>query len=361
MLPFFDNLKEAIARFDLAIAANLPKFAMAIVKALLKPATIDVRKKSTSDSFGNYLRDIGRFPLLTHEQEIEYGRTIQAWMKVKESKRWDELDPDEKDRLQPLKRSGERAINRMVECNLRLVVSNAKRYQNRGLDLLELVQEGSIGLRRAAEKFDATKGYKFSTYATWWIRQALTRSISERSRSVRIPVHACEKLNLIKKTRETLLQETGTSPSKEQILNCIENRSKSDAISCRKLMENPSVWRTISLDQPISSKFGSSFMENDPLSSLVSGGIDPIDDAINREMVEQAHDLLSNLDDRHRLVLEMRYGIGYDEHSLEDVGAVLNVSRERVRQMQKRALFDLKKAVRAQLTICDINSKAISD
>ena len=293
------------------------------------------------DGMRQYLTNIGRYSIPTTEEEIKFGVAIQRSEKVKaELLKSDRPPTDEEVRIIKI---GDRAVNRMTERNLRLVVAIAKKYQGRGLDLEVLIQEGSIGLKRATEKFDPTKGYKFSTYAYWWIRQGITRAVSEQSRTIRLPVHITEKLNKLKKIAASFMREHGTYPSRSDYQKMLEEGTI-DQSMFDNLIAKPLGLRAISLDAP-AIKSGLRLDDSDPLSSfIVSGDPSPIEHAEKQEAIEHAESFLAILPDRDRTVIAMRFGTGYDRaYSLEEIGSLLGLSRERVRQLQQKAMWKLKK------------------
>ena len=254
-----------------------------------------------------YLREIGQIPLLNYEEEIELAQKVL------------EGDDDAKQKL--------------IESNLRLVVSIAKKHTNRGLKMLDLIQEGNMGLIKAVEKFDYTKGYKFSTYATWWIRQAITRAIADQGRTIRIPVHMIETINKIKKESRIILQETGKEPTAEELSKKLELPvDKVKAIL--EMNQDP-----ISLETPVGSEEDSElgdFVEDDKF-------LNPYDATTRVLLKEQLDEVLKTLNEREEMVLRYRYGL--DDGSpktLEEVGKIFNVTRERIRQIEVKALRKLR-------------------
>lgn len=266
---------------------------------------------TVDDSVKIYLKDIGRVPLLTAEQEIELAMQMES--------------DDEKVR--------ENAKHILSEANLRLVVSIAKRYVGRGMQFLDLIQEGNLGLMKAVEKFDYTKGFKFSTYATWWIRQAITRAIADQARTIRIPVHMVETINKQMRATRQLLQKLGREPSAEEIaahMNCPVERVR----EIQKIAQDP-----VSLETPIGeeedSHLGDFLEDNTALS--------PSDVAESNMLKEQLIQVLNTLTPREEKVLRLRYGLD-DSHprTLEEVGKEFNVTRERIRQIEAKALRKLR-------------------
>jgi RNA polymerase primary sigma factor len=267
----------------------------------------------STDSLQLFLKDVGKVDLLTAAQEVELAKRIE--------------------------RGDHRAKQEMVEANLRLVVSIAKRYRNQGLPFLDLIQEGTIGLVRAAEKFDYRKGFKFSTYATWWIRQAVARALADKARTIRMPVHVVEKLNKIMRTERKLRAEKGREPSSEEI--ALELDLAVDEVDqIRRTSQAP-----VSLEKPVGDEEESEFGhfiedESEPLPDEAA------DTTLRREALSRA---LSMLAERERRVLEMRYGLnGEQPRTLDEVGRTFNVTRERIRQIENQSLKKLRALAESQ-------------
>ncbi|MCP9817521.1 RNA polymerase sigma factor, RpoD/SigA family [Synechococcus sp. GreenBA-s] len=297
-------------------------------------ASSSTRRRS-SDPISWYLATIGRVPLLTPSEEIELGNQVQAMMRLVEEQR-NEADYSEKE--QKTIRVGRRAKQRMMKANLRLVVSVAKKYQGKGLELLDLIQEGSLGLERAVEKFDPTRGYKFSTYAFWWIRQSMTRAIACQSRTIRLPVHLSERLSTIRKVSLELAHKLGAMPSRREIAEAMDIPiDELDALLRQALT-------TSSLDAPVNGEEGRSF-----LGDLIAdnNGAEPLDQVERSIHQEQLGRWLTYLTDQERQVLELRFGLeGEERHTLAEIGRLLDVSRERVRQVELKALRKLRHLTR---------------
>jgi len=324
----------------------------------------------TNDPVRMYLREIGRVSLLTAEEEVSLAEAIQRGDRARYrlKLRRGDLTPKERAKLQAEVREGELARRRLAEANLRLVVSVAKRYIGRGMSFLDLIQEGNIGLLRAVEKFDHRKGYKFSTYATWWIRQAISRAIADQARTIRVPVHMVEAINKLVRTQRRLLQEMGREPFPEEIaleMNLLSQEDKlayEEAIATggavdpaleRKVRRAASKVRRImrvaqepmSLETPIGSEENSylgDFIEDESLPGPV--------DAASRELLkEQMASILDSLSERERKVLEMRFGLKDGQgRTLEEVGQEFGVTRERIRQIEAKALRKLRHPIRSK-------------
>ena len=276
-----------------------------------------------------YLREIGRVPLLSAEEEVRLAQRM-------------ERGKAELSKAAPNRRyidDGDEAQRRLTEANLRLVVSVAKKYIGRGMSLLDLIQEGNIGLIRAVEKFDYTKGYKFSTYATWWIRQAITRAIADQARTIRIPVHMVETINRLIRISRRLLQDLGREPTSEEIAEQME-------ISADKVREIIKVSQEpVSLETPIGEEDDShlgDFIEDHT-------ALAPADAASHQLLKEQVEDVLESLTDRERKVLQLRFGLDDGRsRTLEEVGKEFHVTRERIRQIEAKALRKLRHPSRSR-------------
>ncbi len=324
--------------------ADAPKEAKS-AKAL---AGIKVGPKGvyTEDSIRVYLQEIGRIRLLRPDEEIELARKIADLLELEEKAAEFEADkghfPDSKEwagifdmpliKFRRRLMLGRRAKEKMVQSNLRLVVSIAKKYMNRGLSFQDLIQEGSLGLIRAAEKFDHEKGYKFSTYATWWIRQAITRAIADQSRTIRLPVHLYETISRIKKTTKTLSQEFGRKPTEEEIAESME-------MTIEKLrFIAKSAQLPISLETPIGKE------EDSRLGDFIEADIEnPEQDVAKNLLREDLEGVLATLSPRERDVLRLRYGLDDGRmKTLEEIGQIFDVTRERIRQIEAKALRKLR-------------------
>ncbi|AJA06287.1 RNA polymerase sigma factor rpoD [Candidatus Nanosynbacter lyticus] len=265
----------------------------------------------SDDSVRLYLREIGKIPLLSAEEEMDLARRI--------------IEGDKK------------AKDKMAEANMRLVVSIAKRYSGRGLDFLDLIQEGNTGLLRAVEKFDPDKGFKFSTYATWWIRQAITRAIADQARTIRIPVHMVETINKLLRTQRRMTQELNREPTIDELAKELD-------------MEPEKIEYVIKIKQDISSLDAGVGRDGEDDDSVLQDFIvdedtvSPEDSASNQLLKEQVQDILSSLSDREQKIVRMRFGLDNGKnHTLEEVGQEFAVTRERIRQIEAKALAKLRK------------------
>ncbi|MCT0215006.1 sigma-70 family RNA polymerase sigma factor [Synechococcus sp. CS-1330] len=290
-------------------------------------------RRRSSDPITWYLATIGREPLLTPAEEIELGNQVQTMMRLTE-----EGDRELSDLEKKLLRIGKRSKQRMMKANLRLVVSVAKKYQGKGLELLDLIQEGSLGLERAVEKFDPTRGYKFSTYAFWWIRQSMTRAIACQSRTIRLPVHLSERLTAIRKVSLDLAHKLGAMPSRQEIAEAMAMPIEElDGLLRQSLT-------TSSLDAPVNGDEGRSFLGDLIADSSEEEPLDRVERGIHQE---QLGHWLSHLSDQERQVLQLRFGLeGEERQTLAEIGRRLDVSRERVRQVELKALRKLRNLTR---------------
>jgi RNA polymerase primary sigma factor len=286
------------------------------------------------DSIRLYLKEIGRVPLLTAEQEVDLAKRIEAGLFAAEKLvSGSPLPLALRHDLEAVARDGHAAKEALVEANLRLVVSLAKTYSGRGLSLLDLIQEGNIGLMRAVEKFDYAKGYKFSTYAMWWIRQAITRGIAEQSRTIRVPVHLSDTLSKLMRTRRQFLQAQGREPTVEQLAAELD-------LTPERVTELQSIAREpVSFESPIGEDDGT-------LADLIedADAVTPCDAAAQSVMLGQLRDVLGCLAERERDVLVMRFGLADGRpRTLEEVGRCLGVTRERIRQIENKTLAKLRR------------------
>jgi RNA polymerase primary sigma factor len=291
-------------------------------------------RRRGSDPISWYLSTIGRVPLLTPAEEIELGNQVQTMMRLVEEDKGENYTDQEKKTI----RVGRRSKERMMKANLRLVVSVAKKYQGKGLELLDLIQEGSLGLERAVEKFDPTRGYKFSTYAFWWIRQSMTRAIACQSRTIRLPVHLSERLTAIRKVSLDLAHKLGAMPNRREIAEAMDMPiDELDALLRQALT-------TSSLDAPVNGEEGRSFLGDLIADNSHAEPLDQVERGIHQEQLSR---WLTYLTDQERQVLELRFGLeGEERHTLAEIGRMLDVSRERVRQVELKALRKLRHLTR---------------
>ncbi len=322
----------------------------------------------TNDPVRMYLREIGRVHLLSAEEEVKLAKAIQRGDRARIRLKKETLSAPEKVKLWTSVREGELARRRLAEANLRLVVSVAKRYVGRGMSFLDLIQEGNIGLLRAVEKFDYRRGYKFSTYATWWIRQAISRAIADQSRTIRIPVHMVETINRLIRVSRRLVQELGREPTSEEIalemdlLPEEERRAIEEVLISgeklgpsleRKLRRaTAKVRRIIRISQePMSLETPIGTEENSYLGDFIKddSAPGPVDEASRQLLKEQMRDILDSLSERERKVLEMRFGLKDGQgRTLEEVGREFGVTRERIRQIEAKALRKLRHPIRSR-------------
>jgi RNA polymerase primary sigma factor len=300
---------------------------------------VEVAAGPTSDPVRLYLREIGRVPLLTAADEVELSKAIEAGLFAAEKLSLDEGLSEAMCRdLHAVQVAGVLAKRRLVEANLRLVVSIAKRYVGRGMAFLDLIQEGNLGLIRAVEKFDYTKGFKFSTYATWWIRQAITRAIADQARTIRIPVHMVETINKVIRLQRQLLQELGRDPTPEELGTALDLPPEK-VVEIQKLAQEP-----VSLDTPVGeaddSHFGD-FIED-------ADAVVPSEAAAFLLLKEQLELVMDELSERERQVIVLRFGLADGRpRTLEEVGQEFGVTRERIRQIESKTLLKLRHPSRA--------------
>jgi RNA polymerase primary sigma factor len=323
-----------------------PTRSAAARRRALRAATTTNERGGTADPVRMYLKEIGRVPLLTGAEEVEFSRRIEtggfAAQKLADLSATGglaSLEFAERRQLQREVRRGEDAREVLIEANLRLVVSIAKRYVGRGMHLLDLIQEGNLGLMRAVEKFDYTKGFKFSTYATWWIRQAITRAIADQARTIRIPVHMVESINKVHRVQRQMMQELEREPSVEELAERVgltEDRVR----EIQRISLDP-----LSLDSPVGEEDDSNladFIEDQAAEA-------PADAAARRMLNRAVIDALDELNDREKAVVRLRFGLDDGQaRTLEEVGREFGVTRERIRQIESKTLAKLRHPHRSQ-------------
>ena len=286
---------------------------------------------SSEEAIRQYLDGIGGYDLLTADEEVQLAKGIERGRRAEQALQT-ERDPDKRVRLGVVVAEGERARRRFIQANLRLVVSIAKRYPNSGLPFLDLIQEGNLGLIRAVEKFEYRKGFKFSTYATWWIRQSITRAIADKSRTIRVPVHMMDTITQMQTAENTLIKRLGRAPNEAEI-------AEEAGLTVGKVREAKRVApEPISLFEPVGEDNATigDFIEDQDAGA-------PFELVLARMNQADLQEVLSRLNDRERRVIEMRYGLGVDEpKTLDEVGRLFSVTRERIRQIESKALAKMR-------------------
>ncbi|MFP8902798.1 RNA polymerase sigma factor [Streptomyces atacamensis] len=296
---------------------------------------------ATADPVKDYLKQIGKVPLLNAEQEVELAKRIEAGLFAEDKlANSDKIAPKLKRELEIIAEDGRRAKNHLLEANLRLVVSLAKRYTGRGMLFLDLIQEGNLGLIRAVEKFDYTKGYKFSTYATWWIRQAITRAMADQARTIRIPVHMVEVINKLARVQRQMLQDLGREPTPEELAKELD-MTPEKVVEVQKYGREP-----ISLHTPLGEDGDSEF--GDLIED--SEAVVPADAVSFTLLQEQLHSVLDTLSEREAGVVSMRFGLTDGQpKTLDEIGKVYGVTRERIRQIESKTMSKLRHPSRSQV------------
>jgi RNA polymerase primary sigma factor len=306
------------------------------------PAAQVAAAGATADPVKDYLKQIGKVPLLNAEQEVELAKRIEAGLFAEEklARCGDTLSPSERFDMEWIAEDGRRAKNHLLEANLRLVVSLAKRYTGRGMLFLDLIQEGNLGLIRAVEKFDYTKGYKFSTYATWWIRQAITRAMADQARTIRIPVHMVEVINKLARVQRQMLQDLGREPTPEELAAELD-MTPEKVIEVQKYGREP-----ISLSTPLGEDGDSEFGDLIEDSEAIQPG-----EAVSFTLLqEQLHSVLDTLSEREAGVVSMRFGLTDGQpKTLDEIGKVYGVTRERIRQIESKTMSKLRHPSRSQV------------
>jgi RNA polymerase primary sigma factor len=328
----FDQVVEALHSGGMEVREESPE--------ALHGGSFSMDEIEVSDPVRMYLREIGRVQLLDTQQEVELSMQMEAGRRgAGKLKSGETLPAEERAILERLGREGDKAQQRLVEANLRLVVSIAKKYVGRGMPLLDLVQEGNLGLMRAVDKFDYRKGFKFSTYASWWIRQAVTRALADQGRTIRVPVHMVETINKLAVVQRSLSQGLGREPTIEEIASALE-LEPSKVSELRRIAQDP-----LSLEAPLGEEEDSTigdFVEDTEAEA-------PVTAASFKLLQEYLGVVLEELSDRERQVLLMRFGLADGRiHTLEEVGRHFSVTRERIRQLETKALAKLRQPARAR-------------
>ena len=338
---------EAVEAADTAAAPTGSGFVYSDADDDDAPAQQVVSAGATADPVKDYLKQIGKVALLNAEQEVDLALRIEAGLYADEKLAADELlpadkrmDPKLKRELQWVSHDGKRAKNHLLEANLRLVVSLAKRYTGRGMLFLDLIQEGNLGLIRAVEKFDYTKGFKFSTYATWWIRQAITRAMADQARTIRIPVHMVEVINKLARVQRQMLQDLGREPAPEELALELD-MTPEKVVEVQKYGREP-----ISLHTPLGEDGDSEF--GDLIED--SEAVVPADAVSFTLLQEQLHSVLDTLSEREAGVVAMRFGLTDGQpKTLDEIGKVYGVTRERIRQIESKTMSKLRHPSRSQV------------
>ena len=364
-IAYIDDSEEELVSDAVVVAEPAPSTAReeatvgAASTATRAPVAVPVRRRGAGDrpddddrgggGFGAdpvraYLKEIGKVPLLRPDEEVALARRVEAGLRAAERIAAMEdnfgavADPVVVGPEELMVADGLKAKELLIEANLRLVVSIAKRYRNRGMAFLDLIQEGNLGLMRAVDKFDYTKGFKFSTYATWWIRQAITRAIADQARTIRIPVHMVETINKVTRMQRTMLQELGREPTAEELAARLD-------LSAERVREIQRINQdTVSLEQPMGD-------EDFSLSDVIEdeGAVMPVDAATRTLLNEAIKTALGQLSEREQEVMRLRFGLDDGQmRTLEEVGRVFGVTRERIRQIEAKTLAKLRHPMRSQ-------------
>ena len=337
-------LADPLGGIDLAAEDDGARRRLKLVKA--PRVSADRSGSGSADPVRVYLKEIGRVPLLTGMEEVTLAKRIEAGgqaavrlAELEAAGRIDELDVAARRRLERTSRDGERAKSDLIQANLRLVVSIAKRYVGRGMHLLDLIQEGNLGLMRAVEKFDYTKGFKFSTYATWWIRQAITRAIADQARTIRIPVHMVESINKVHRIQRQMMQELEREPTVDELAKKVD-MTPDRVREIMRISQDP-----LSLDSPVGETDDSQlsdFIEDTQADA-------PAEMAARNMLGKAVVEALSELSDREKEVVRLRFGLDDGQaRTLEEVGKEFGVTRERIRQIEAKTLAKLRNPNRSQ-------------
>ena len=337
-----EQLEELyIVLFDEGVSVIEPDKPRAETAQPEEPAKedFDLSAIGIDDTVSLYLKEISRIPLLTAEQEVEYARGMETGKRARYRLTKDHVSQPERARLEDKIREGDLYRQKLIKANFRLVVSIAKKYIGRGVSFLDLIQEGNIGLIRAVEKFDHHRGFKFSTYATWWIRQAITRAIADQGRTIRVPVHMCERINKLTRVSRQLVQELGREPTSDEIAQELNTTSRK-VERIIKISQRP-----LSLEMPVGEE------QDSHLGNFIPDEmkLGPTDAASHQLLREQMEDILTSLSPREGRVLQLRFGLKDGKaHTLEEVGKKFGVTRERIRQIEAKALRKLRHPSRSR-------------
>ena len=304
------------------------------------------RASGSADPVKMYLKEIGKVPLLSAEEEVVLAKRIEVGAAAATESaelltdgRWDGIPMEQRRSLRRSARDGDRARQELTSANLRLVVSIAKRYVGRGVPILDLIQEGNLGLMRAVQKFDHSKGFKFSTYATWWIRQAITRAIADQSRTIRVPVHMVESINKVVRAQRALAQRLERDPTLPEIANEVDLEPEKVAEILRIAQQDP-----LSLDSPVGDEDDTSMAD-----FIADKGAAPLDLAARKLLAQTVRDVLDDLSDRESEVVRLRFGlVDGRPRTLEEVGKEFGVTRERIRQIESKTLAKLRHPLRSE-------------
>ncbi|MCP3989989.1 MAG: RNA polymerase sigma factor RpoD [Actinomycetia bacterium] len=304
------------------------------------------RASGSADPVKMYLKEIGKVPLLTAEEEVQLAKRIESGAEASAesaalltSGTWESLAPEKRRALRRSSRDGDRARQELTSANLRLVVSIAKRYVGRGVPILDLIQEGNLGLMRAVQKFDHSKGFKFSTYATWWIRQAITRAIADQSRTIRVPVHMVESINKVVRAQRALAQKLERDPTLAEIGHEVDLEEEKVGEILRIAQQDP-----LSLDSPVGDEDDTSMADFIP-----DKGAAPLDLAARKLLEQTVRDVLDDLSERESEVVRLRFGlVDGRPRTLEEVGKEFGVTRERIRQIESKTLAKLRHPLRSE-------------
>ncbi|MCR1783315.1 RNA polymerase sigma factor [Nocardioides carbamazepini] len=336
-----DVVADPSIKEDEEEASATSSFVVSAADETDEPAQQVMVAGATADPVKDYLKQIGKVPLLNAEMEVELAKRIEAGLFSDEKlAKGGKLSPKVSEELEWIAEDGRRAKNHLLEANLRLVVSLAKRYTGRGMLFLDLIQEGNLGLIRAVEKFDYTKGYKFSTYATWWIRQAITRAMADQARTIRIPVHMVEVINKLARVQRQMLQDLGREPTPEELAKELD-MTPEKVVEVQKYGREP-----ISLHTPLGEDGDSEF--GDLIED--SEAIVPADAVSFTLLQEQLHAVLDTLSEREAGVVSMRFGLTDGQpKTLDEIGKVYGVTRERIRQIESKTMSKLRHPSRSQV------------